>query len=189
MADNGPTVTNPEIASMCRQFSSLVHAEINILEILEALRAQTSNPQLREILDSVREDLEMGRTLATAFSRYPQTFSPFFISMVRQGELEGELDTVLAELATHYESRLEDTPDAARRRGAGMFDMESAASLIRWMLTWIAALLAACALGAGALIYAHDTGAVPGDVAANILILSAIIVLLGVLILARGKRR
>jgi len=189
MTENGPTVTNPEIAALCRQFSSLAHAEVNILDILEALRAQTSNAHLKEILDSVREDLEMGRTLATAFSRYPQTFSPFFISMIRQGELEGGLDTILAELATHYESRLDDTPDALRRRGGGLFDIESATLLIRWMLTWVAALLAACALGAGALIYAHSLGSAPGNLAANILIVSAVIVLLGVLILARGKRR
>jgi hypothetical protein len=189
MADPSSTVTNAEIAALCRQFSSLLHAEVNILDILEALRAQTSNAQLREILESVREDLEMGRMLATAFSRYPQTFSPFFVSMIRQGELEGGLDTICAELATHYESRLEEAPDATRRRGASAFDMESAASLLRWMLTWIAALLAACALGASALIYAHKMGALPGDLAANVLILSAIIVLLGVVILARGMRR
>lgn len=189
MAENGPMVTNSEIAALCRQFSSLVHAEVNILDILEALRAQTNNPHLREILESVREDLEMGRTLATAFSRYPQTFSPFFISMIRQGELEGELDTILAELATHYESRIGETPDADRRRGAGVFDIESAASLMRWMLTWIAALSAACAFGAGALIYAHGFGAAPGNPTANILILCSVIILLGVLILARGKWR
>jgi hypothetical protein len=189
MADTASTITNAEIAAMCRQFSSLLHAEVNILDILEALRAQTSNAYLREILESVREDLEMGRMLATAFSRYPQTFSPFFISMIRQGELEGGLDTIVAELAAHYEARLDDTPDATRRRGAGTFDMESAASLLRWMLTWVAALLAACAFGAGLLIYAHDIGTLPGNIAANILILSAVIVLLGVVILARGKRR
>jgi len=189
MTDAGSMVTNTEIAALCRQFSSLVHADVNILDILEALRAQTTNAHLREMLDSVREDLEMGRMLATAFSRYPQTFSPFFISMIRQGELEGQLDAILAELATHYESRLDDTPDATRRRDAGVFDIESAATLLTWMLTWIAALLAACALGAGALIYAHQLGASRGDLAANILILSAVIIMLGVLILARGKRR
>ncbi|MBM3501033.1 MAG: hypothetical protein FJX74_20465 [Armatimonadetes bacterium] len=190
MPDTTSTVSNAEIAAMCRQFSSLLHAEVNILDILEALRAQTSNPQLREIIESVREDLEMGRMLATAFSRYPQTFSPFFISMIRQGELEGGLDTICAELAAHYESRLDDAPDATRRRGgAGAFDIESATSLLRWMLTWVAALLATCAMGAGVLIYAHEIGSLPGNVTANILLLSAIIVLLGVVILARGKRR
>ena len=98
MADTQQSVDNAELASMCRQFASLIHAEINILEILEATRAQAGSPYLREVIDNVREDLEMGRTLATAFSRYPKTFSPFFISMVRQGELEGDLDRMFAEL-------------------------------------------------------------------------------------------
>jgi len=190
MADSQETVDNAEIAALCRQFASLVHAEINILEILEALRAQTGNAYLRDVIDNVREDLEMGRTLATAFSRYPKTFSPFFISMVRQGELEGELDRMFAELATHFESRIESAPDATRMRGGdGGFDVESAATLFRWMLTWLAALFAACVIGVGILIYAHQFGSMPGSVTANAFILVGVIVLLGVILLARGKRR
>jgi hypothetical protein len=189
MADTDTPVTNAEIGALCRQFASLIHAEINILEILEALRAQTSNAFLREALDSVREDLEMGRTLATGFSRYPQIFSPFFISMVRQGELEGELDRVFTDLAGHYETRLEGTPDRSRLRGDSFFDWESATSLFRWALAWIAALFAVCALAVGALIYAADMGAVPGRLPANVCILIGVIVLLGALLLARGRKR
>jgi len=189
MADTNTPVNNAEIGALCRQFASLIHAEINILEILEALRAQTSNAFLREALDSVREDLEMGRTLATGFSRYPQIFSPFFISMVRQGELEGELDRVFTDLAGHYETRLEGTPDRSRLRGASPYDWESATSLFRWALAWIAALFAVCALAVGALIYAADMGAVPGRLAANVCILIGVIVMLGALLLARGRKR
>ncbi len=189
MPDKDSTVTNSEVAALCRQFASLIHAEINILEILEALRAQSSNALLREALDSVREDLEMGRTLATGFSRYPQVFSPFFISMVRQGELEGELDRIFSDLATHYETRLDETPDRTRLRGGGAFDWESAMSVFRWALTWVAALFAACALAVGALIYAADMGAVPGSLSANVCILIGVIVLLGALLLARGRKR
>jgi VIT1/CCC1 family predicted Fe2+/Mn2+ transporter len=188
MPEKDSSVTNAEIASLCRQFASLIHAEINILEILEALRAQTSNPLLREALESVRDDLEMGRTLATGFSRYPQVFSPFFISMVRQGELEGELDRIFGDLASHYESRLDGTPDRTRLRG-GAFDWESAMSVFRWALAWIAALFGACALAVGALIYAADMGAVPGSLSANVCILIGVIVLLGALLLARGRKR
>jgi hypothetical protein len=190
MAETDVPVTNSEIAALCRQFASLIHAEINILEILEALRAQTTNGYLREAIDSVREDLEMGRTLATGFSRYPRVFSPFFVSMVRQGELEGELDRIFADLATHYEARLEDAPDTTRLRGGGgPFDWESATSLFRWALAWIAALFAVCALAVGGLIYAADLGAVPGRLSANVCILIGVIVLLGALLLARGRRR
>ncbi|HJN16530.1 MAG TPA: type II secretion system F family protein [Armatimonadota bacterium] len=189
MSETESTVDNAEIAALCRQCSSLIHAEVNILEILEALRAQTGNEYLREVIDSVREDLEMGRTLATGFSRYPKTFSPFFISMVRQGELEGELDRMFAELATHYESRMEASVDASRLRGdGGAFDIESAASLFRWILTWIAALFGACAIGVGALVYADYIEALPGSLLGNACILVGVIVLMGVLLLARGKR-
>ncbi len=187
MLETEGSVTNSEIANLCRQFSSLVHAEVNILDIIDALRAQSSNPYLREVLESVREDIEMGRTLATGFSRYPRTFSPFFISMVRQGELEGELDRIFADLASHFESRLEETPDAHRFRGA-TFDWENAAAMFQWMLAWVIALVACCAFGVGALIYAHQVGAMPGDLFANICILLGIVLFLMVLLLGKGRR-
>ena len=91
MPDSDHPIGNSEMAQFCRQFSSLMHAQVNILDIFEALREQTGSAMLRDILAHVREDAEMGRSLATAFSRYPQVFSPFFISMV-QGEPDGELD-------------------------------------------------------------------------------------------------
>jgi len=187
MPETEGSVTNPEIGTLCRQFSSLIHAEVNILDIMDALHAQSSNPYLREVLESVREDLEMGRTLATGFSRYPQTFSPFFISMVRKGELEGELDRIFADLASHFETRLEDTPDAHRLRGAA-FDWESGAAVFQWMFAWVVALLASCAFGIGALIYANQIGAMRGNLAANICLLLGIVLLLVVLLLGRGRK-
>ena len=107
MPDTDQMISNAEMATMCRQFATLMAAQVNILDIFEALREGTENRFLKEVLFSVQEAVEMGRSLATAFSHYPQAFSPFFISMLRQGELEGELDRVLEELSTHYETRPE----------------------------------------------------------------------------------
>lgn len=181
-------VTNSEIAAFCQQFASLTHAQLNILDIFEALHEQTSNPLMREIIDSVRTDVENGRTLATAFSRYPQIFSPFFISMVRQGELEGELDRVMGDLAIHYGSRLEETPDTTRR-DAPLYDWESAARSFQWLFIWAAALTAFCLLGAGIIWYATDLRVVPGDTVPNILIFVAFIMFLGVLVFSMGRKR
>ena len=69
MTTQDPGLTNSELAAFCRQFSSLMHAQINILDIFDALKEQSNNALMREIIDSVREDVEMGRSLATAFSR------------------------------------------------------------------------------------------------------------------------
>jgi len=182
-------VGNAEMAQFCRQFSSLMHAQVNIIDIFEALREQTGSALLREILDHVREDVEMGRTLATAFSRYPQVFSHFFISMIRQGELEGELDRILTDLATHFETRLEDGVDATRRRDTGGFDLEAIASVFQWIFIWFAALMGFCAFGGGLVYYATDMGAIPGQVSANIALFVGVIMFLGVLVFTRGRRR
>ena len=188
MPKDTPTVTNPEIAAFCQQFSSLTHAQTNILDIFEALREQSANPLMREIIDSVRTDVENGRTLATAFSRYPNVFSPFFISMVRQGELEGELDRAMGDLAEHYATRLGDTPDA-RRMDAPALDWQAAARSFQWLFIWATALTAFCLLGAGLIWYATDMGAVRGAILPNILIFVAIIMFLGVIVFSIGRRR
>ncbi len=133
MPEQDSELTNAQLAAVCRQFASLMHAEINILDIFDTLREQSDSAFFQEVIDSVREDVEMGRTLATAFSRYPQTFSPFFISMVRQGELEGELDRTFDLLADHFESRMDDTVDAHRRREEGAFDLETVAAAFQWL--------------------------------------------------------
>lgn len=189
MPETEGQVTNAELATFCRQFATMMHAQINLLDIFDALREQTNNPLLREMVDSVREDAEMGRTLATAFSRYPQTFSPFFISMVRQGELEGDLDRLLGELADHYESRLGPGVDAQRRREAGAFDIEAVAAAFQWLFIWVTALLAFCAIGAGLVWYATIQGSLPGATVPNVLLLVGLIMLLGVLVFTRGRRR
>ncbi len=193
MAETEANVTNAELAAVCRQFATLMKADINVLEILETLRAQTTNAFLREVLQEVQEDVEMGHTFATSFSRYPNTFSPFFITMIREGELEGELDRAFDDLADHFETRLGETPDARRPAQAGVFDWQTAASAFQWIFIWLCALGAACAIGAGLIWYATagpDGGTgLPGDRLPNILIFVGVILGLGVLVFTRGRRR
>lgn len=190
MAQEKAEVTNAEMAAFCRQFGSLAHAKVNLLDILTALREQSGNALLREIVDSVRDDVEMGRSLATAFSRYPAVCSPFLISMVRQGELEGELDRVFSDLAQHYESRIEDALDPSRRRdGAELHDIQAVASLFNWVFIWTVGLVAACLLGAGLVWYATGARGLPGQPVPNVMLLTGAILLLGVLVFSRGRRR
>lgn len=183
-----PGLSNAELAQFCRQFSSLMHAQINILDIFDSLKEQTHNPLMREIIDSVREDTEHGRSLATAFGRYPNCFSPFFISMVRQGELEGELDRVLEDLATHYASRIDSTADVSERSAAA-FDWERAVTLFQWLFTWVTALVAICAVGSGVIWYGTTELALPGSPGPNILLFIGIVLLLGVILFARGRKK
>ena len=188
MTTKEPGLTNTELAAFCRQFASLMHAQINILDIFAALREQSESPLLREIIDRVLDDIEMGRSLATAFSRSPNCFSPFFISMIRQGELEGELDRVLEDLAGHFASRVDDSIDVTERDAVG-FDWQRATILFQWIFTWIVALIAVCALGSGMIWYGTVEFDLPGRPGPNILLFVGTVLLLGVLLFARGRRK
>ncbi len=189
MAKAPQEISNTEMAAMCRQFANLMAAQVNVLEIFQALRDGTESPFLREVLYSVQESVEMGRSLATAFSRYPQAFSPFFISMLRQGELEGELDRVLEELAEHYESRMLGEVDAHRRPEQGGYDLQTVASVFQWIFTWLVALLGIAALGAGGVYYVTGPHMLPGERLPNILLLIGTLLMLGVLVFAMGRRK
>jgi MSHA biogenesis protein MshG len=159
MPDPTKDISNRDLAQLCRQAGSLIQAEVNILDVLDALKHQNEKPQLREVMDSVRHDIEMGRTIATAFSRYPAIFSPFFISMIRQGELEGELGQIFMNLAQHFESRMEDGVDRDRSKGAPAYDLEAVATAFKWIFVWLAVLGAAAFLCVGALWFAAGMGA------------------------------
>lgn len=191
MSNKEQFVTNDELAQMCRQFSSLTTANVNVLDIFDTLEAQAENAFLREVLRKVREHLEMGHTLATAFNRYPNTFSPFFITMIREGELEGELARAFEELADHFDSRLDDTVDSRRPAGGRGADFESAAGAFQWLFIWTVALVAFCALGSGLIWYATGDGAVglPGSRLPNMLLFVGVVMGLGVLLFSRGRKK
>ena len=61
MPEQDSELTNAQLAALCRQFASLMHAEINILDIFDTLREQSDSAFFQEVIDSVREDVEMGR--------------------------------------------------------------------------------------------------------------------------------
>ncbi len=142
-------VTAREVSAFCRQFATMSKANVNLLDILRTLGQQTDNEWFRRILASVRRDVEYGRSLASAFSRFPADFSPFFIQMVRQGEVEGLLGDVFQSLA-QYMDRDAGLSPLTQRLGVSS-DVSSIFARSRDLLAWLSVIGAAALLGAGGL--------------------------------------
>ncbi len=92
-----------QLAMFTRQFSSLVHAHVPLLRSLKILEDQTRHPYLRHILRELSEQVRQGETLSTGLAKFPRTFPPLFVNLVRSGEASGTLDTVLDRLAQQTE--------------------------------------------------------------------------------------
>lgn len=97
------TVKVNDLALFTRQLSTMVGAGLPIIRSFQILEEQTTNSVLRKMASQIRENLEGGLALNEILSRYPKTFSPMYVSMVRAGEISGALDTVLDRLADTLE--------------------------------------------------------------------------------------
>jgi type II secretion system protein F len=92
-----------EIAAFTRQMATLIRAGIPLAEALGALVEQISNVRLKTPISEVRTAVNEGMAFADALAKHPKLFDELFVSMVRAGELAGNLDEVLTRLADFLE--------------------------------------------------------------------------------------
>lgn len=99
----GEKVTVEEMLLFSRQMYTLLKAGVPILKSLSALQESATQVGFANMLRDLRASLDSGRDLSTAMRRHPKVFSPFYISMVRVGELTGALEEVFLRLFNHLE--------------------------------------------------------------------------------------
>lgn len=100
-------VPEKEVVLFTRQLSILVNAGVSLVEGLNTIAAQTKNLHFREIVESIAEQIEGGSMLSQALLRHSEVFSPFYISLVKNGEATGKLSYSLSFLADYLERNYE----------------------------------------------------------------------------------
>jgi len=100
---SGEKVTIEDMLLFSRQMYTLLKAGVPILKSLSALQESATQVGFANMLRDLRASLDTGRDLSTAMRRHPKVFSPFYISMVRVGELTGGLEEVFLRLFNHLE--------------------------------------------------------------------------------------
>lgn len=97
-------VSKAEIAAFTRQMATLLKSGIPLAESLGALVEQIANMRLKTPVSEVRTNVNEGMSLADALAKHPKLFDELFVSMVRAGEVAGNLDEVLSRLADFLEA-------------------------------------------------------------------------------------
>jgi len=100
-------VATLDLMILSRQLHTLLRAGVPILRALSGLQDSATNPALARVLLDLRVSLDSGRELSAAMRRNPQVFSPFYVAMVRVGEMTGRLEDVFLRLAQHLDFELE----------------------------------------------------------------------------------
>ena len=77
--------------------ASSIGAGTALQEALEAYIEEGDRKS--EIIDTINKDIQRGKKLSEAMSKYPSIFSPLYITLVQAGEITGSLDETLEYLA------------------------------------------------------------------------------------------
>ena len=96
-------VSAKDLVAFSRQLALMFKAKISLTQSLKTLAEQTRNKNFREKIMVISEEIEGGTPFSQAISRFPETFSSFFVSMVKSGEASGTLSESLIYLADHLE--------------------------------------------------------------------------------------
>ena len=98
-----PKVKERDVILFARQFSTMIDAGLPIIQCLDILYSQQSNPTFKKMLKEIKESVEGGATLADALKKFPRQFDDLFVNMISAGEAGGILDSILRRLAAYME--------------------------------------------------------------------------------------
>ncbi|MBI4566701.1 MAG: type II secretion system F family protein [Planctomycetes bacterium] len=97
-------VRTKDIVVWTRQLSTMISAGISLLEALEILCEQTTDPGFRRVMDRIIERVRGGADFSTALGEHSKIFTAIFVNMIKAGEASGNLDVILLRLAEYLEA-------------------------------------------------------------------------------------
>ena len=87
-----------ELIIFTKQFRSMLNAGVPIIRLLQVLESQTENNVLKSAIAQIADDIRHGLSLSDAMVKFPKIFSPLYCSMIRAGELSGNVPNILERL-------------------------------------------------------------------------------------------
>jgi len=132
----GGRVSNASVEAFNRELSNLLAAGVSMSRALSILAREASQAAARKQWAAIHDDVTGGMTLADAMTRWPRSFPPVNVAMVRAGETGGFLDVVLEQIAS-FRSREHDLK--ARVRSALVYPIilaVLAAGVLIFLLTY-----------------------------------------------------
>lgn len=95
-----------DIAFFTRQVATMLKSGVPLLQGLDITAGGVEKDKLKEIIYSIKNDVNSGLDFSTALTKYPEHFDDLYCSLVSAGEQSGALEQMLDRVAT-YKEKLE----------------------------------------------------------------------------------
>ncbi|HEY2254022.1 MAG TPA: type II secretion system F family protein, partial [Variovorax sp.] len=101
----GRIFTSTTLAVWTRQIAGLVSSGLSLERALTALTDEAESEAQRNLVASLRAEVNAGAPFGRALSQHPREFSPIYTAVIGAGEQTGNLGLVLERLADDLEQR------------------------------------------------------------------------------------
>ncbi|WP_447554385.1 type II secretion system inner membrane protein GspF [Vreelandella sp. EE22] len=92
-----------QLVRFTQQLATLVGAGQPLDKALTTVLKQQKGVRVHAVLEQIRDEIKAGRPLSDALEEHRETFSPFYVSLVRAGEASGALGVTLGQLSDDLE--------------------------------------------------------------------------------------
>jgi len=96
-------ISAKEFVIFSRQLAILIDSNVPLLQALRAIAVQTDNNSFSVKIQQIIADIEGGSSMSEALSKHPGAFSKFYVNMIKAGEVSGNLQKALNDLADNIE--------------------------------------------------------------------------------------
>ena len=104
VGSSGRVITSKEIAVFSRQLATMIKSGVPIVQSLEIIGGGHKNPRMKDMVNSLRLDIEGGSSIYESMSKHPVQLDELYRNLVKAGEAAGVLETVLDTIASYQEN-------------------------------------------------------------------------------------
>src|SRR3990167_1500178 len=99
----GKKIKPIDIALFARQMATMMKAGVPLLQSFEIIGEGLDNPNMRKLVDDIKQQVAAGNSFAAALRTRPLYFDDLFCNLVDAGEQAGALENLLDRVATYKE--------------------------------------------------------------------------------------
>jgi len=103
LLSKGKKIKPMDIALFTRQMATMMGSGVPLLQSFDIISEGFDNPNMRKLVDEIKQEVAAGNSLANSLRKKPQYFDDLYCNLVDAGEQSGALETLLDRVATYKE--------------------------------------------------------------------------------------
>ena len=98
-----PKMSEKDLVNFTYLLNLILSSGVPLMSGLNQMAQQSANRRIATAASFIQAKLESGKSISDSMAEYPELFPQFYISMVRAGEVSGNLEQVLNDVMAYLE--------------------------------------------------------------------------------------